>query len=100
MNHNDSIRHAVLKEVGFRNIEEDRPEEETWVDYDLIFMGQRVSGHKQLPRLNLEADNAINPIDAALVLGTGPGIESIYWRPHDMAQSSQDTLIFDEGWWS
>ncbi|WP_275286355.1 hypothetical protein [Halomonas elongata] len=87
----DSHRIQVLLDQGFISIRHRRPSESDHIDYDLRFMGQRIAGHKRLNSLRLEVDEALNPIDAALLLGTGPGITSIYWRLHD--PSSDDMAI-------
>lgn len=88
----DSDRLKLLEAEGFYSTQECLPSEKTRVDYDLLFMGQRIVGHRQLSSLSLDIDNALNPIDAALLLGWGPGIVSAYWRPHDPARTLQKAV--------
>lgn len=76
-----SRRIAHLYAQGYCSNRHNRPKEGEWVSYDLFFMGQRMAGSKQLTRLYLDIDGALNPIDAALLSGAGPGIDSVYWRP-------------------
>ncbi|SEN20670.1 hypothetical protein [Halomonas caseinilytica] len=78
----DLRRIRRLLAQGFISIRRRRPRESEHIDYDLCFMGQQIAGHKQLNSLQLEVDEALNPIDAALLVGSGPAITSIYWRPH------------------
>lgn len=85
-------RLRALEAAGFQNVRQQRPQEGCEVDYDLIFLGQRISGHKRLESPALEADEALNPVDAALLLGAGPGIESAYWRPHDDDEARGDAV--------
>ncbi|MDN3521755.1 hypothetical protein [Halomonas ramblicola] len=94
-----SSRVQQLLEQGYCSVEQYRPEENDCVDYDLLFMGQRVSGHRTLTGVTLEADQALNPIDAALLLGAGPGIASVFWRPHDPIRTAQESAAAREPAW-
>ncbi|MGL6250973.1 MAG: hypothetical protein ACRC3F_08650, partial [Billgrantia desiderata] len=86
-----SLRIQQLLEWGYVSIGQQRPEQHDCVDYDLLFMGQRTTGNRTLSDVALEADQALNPIDAALLLGTGPGISSVFWRHHDQVLPVQES---------
>ncbi|HSP57973.1 MAG TPA: hypothetical protein VLO12_06710 [Halomonas sp.] len=88
-----------LLELGYLSIDQQRPEQDDCVDYDLLFMGQWVSGHRTLSDMTLEADQALNPIDAALLSGTGPGISSVFWRRHDPVLAVQESATARELAW-
>lgn len=94
-----SSRVRQLLDQGYCSVEQHRPEENDCVDYDLLFMGQRMSGHRTLSDVTLEADQALNPIDAALVLGAGPGISSVFWRHHDPVLVTQESTTAREPAW-
>jgi len=94
-----SPRIQQLLELGYLSLEQQRPKSHDCVDYDLLFMGQRISGHRTLSGVELEADQALNPIDAALLLGAGPGIRSVFWRPHDPVLFAQEASMAREPSW-
>ncbi|RCV91707.1 hypothetical protein [Billgrantia montanilacus] len=94
-----SPRVQQLLEQGYVSIDQQRPEQDNCVDYDLLFMGQRISGHRTLSDLALEADQALNPIDAALLLGAGPGICSAFWRHYDPVLGAQESTATREPAW-
>lgn len=94
-----SSRVQHLLEQGYFSIDQQRPDQDDCVDYDLLFMGQRISGHRTLSDMALEADQALDPIDAALVLGAGPGIRSVFWRYHDPVRSAQESTTAREPAW-
>jgi len=94
-----SPRIKQLVERGYLSLDQQRPEPDDCVDYDLLFLGQRISGQRTLSGVSLEADQALNPIDAALLLGAGPGISSVYWRFHDPVLSAQETSMTREPSW-
>lgn len=89
LDHSTSSRVQQLLEQGYLSIDQHRPEQNDCVDYDLLFMGQRTFGHRTLSDMTLEADQALNSIDAALLSGAGPGISSVFWRHHDPGLSGQ-----------
>lgn len=97
--HLEASRIQQLLKQGYISVQQQRPHEHDCVDYDLLFMGHRVSGHRTLESINLEADGALNPIDAALLLGSGPGVASAYWRYHDLARAAQETVTVREPVW-
>ncbi|MEX0745176.1 MAG: hypothetical protein WD118_06205 [Phycisphaeraceae bacterium] len=91
----DSLRGSRIQRLlmrGYCSIGQHRPVANDCVDYDLLFMGQRVSGHRTLSDMTLEVDQALNPIDAALLSGAGPGISSVFWRPHDPVIAVQQSV--------
>ncbi|WIX32588.1 hypothetical protein QO259_17530 [Salinicola sp. JS01] len=98
-NHLQQMRREHLASEGFYSVRQRMPDEHAWVEYDLLFMGQRITGQRRLSPLSLEADNALDPIQAALLLGAGPGIESVYWRPHDPVLAAQETSMAREPTW-
>lgn len=97
--HSPSPRAQQLLELGYLCLEQQRPRAHDCVDYDLLFLGQRVSGHRTLSNVALEADQAPNPIDAALLLGAGPGIRSVFWRHHDPVLGAQESATAREPAW-
>ncbi|WP_280550704.1 hypothetical protein [Halomonas sp. 11-S5] len=94
-----SSRVQQLLEQGYLSIDQQRPEQNDCVDYDLLFMGQRVSGYRTLSDMMLEADQALDPIDAALLSGAGPGIRSVFWRHHDPVLAEQESATAREPTW-
>lgn len=94
-----SPRIQQLLEQGYVSLGQQRPEPYDCVDYDLLFLGQRISGYRTLSGVALEADQALNPVDAALLMGAGPGIRSVYWRPHDPVLAAQETSMAREPAW-
>ncbi|TLF52981.1 hypothetical protein FEI13_02405 [Halomonas urmiana] len=99
LDQSSSSRVQQLLEQGYLSIDQQRPKQNDCVDYDLLFMGQRVSGHRTLSDMTLEADQALNPIDAALLSGAGPGISSVFWRHHDPVLAEQESTIAREPAW-
>ncbi|MCL7940230.1 hypothetical protein M8009_07940 [Halomonas sp. ATCH28] len=99
LDHSSSSRVQQLLEQGYVSIDQQRPEQDDCVDYDLLFMGQRVSGHRTLSDMTLEADQALNPIDAALLSGAGPGIRSVFWRHHDPVLAARASASARESAW-
>ncbi|MDR9439477.1 MAG: hypothetical protein RI841_08300 [Halomonas sp.] len=85
-----SSRVQQLLEQGSLSIDQQRPAQGDCVDYDLLFMGQRVYGYRTL---------SLNPIDAVLLMGAGPGISSVYWRHHDPVLAEQTSAIAREPAW-
>lgn len=94
-----SSRVQQLLEQGYLSIDQQRPAQGDCVDYDLLFMGQRVYGHRTLSGMALEADQALNPIDAVLLMGAGPSISSVYWRHHDPVLAEQESATAREPAW-
>ncbi|MGJ7457877.1 hypothetical protein [Halomonas sp. RA08-2] len=94
-----SLRIQQLLEKGYLSSDQQRPELGDCVDYDLLFMGQQVTGHRTLFDVMLEVDQAMNPVDAALLLGAGPGISSVFWRHHDPVRSAQGSVTAREPAW-
>lgn len=74
-------RVSRLYAYGYLSIRHFRPREGDWVSYDLLFMGRRLAGKRCVADLSLEADSGLDLVDAALLTGTAPGVESIFWRP-------------------
>jgi len=68
---NAHLREVRLEREGFRSVHQQMPGEHAWVGYDLLFMGQRITGQRRPSPLSLEADHALDPIQAALLLGRG-----------------------------
>lgn len=66
---------------GYLSTRHFRPREGERVNYDLLFMGRRMAGERHVAELSLEADSCLDLIDAALLTGTAPGVDSIFWRP-------------------
>lgn len=44
-------------------------------------------------------DQALNPIDAVLLMGAGLGISSVFWRHHDPVLAEQESAIAREPAW-
>ncbi|MDW7746341.1 hypothetical protein [Halomonas sp.] len=96
LDQSSSSRVQQLLEQGYLSIDQQRPEQDDCVDYDLLFMGQRVIGHRTLSDMTLEADQALNPIDAVLLSGAGPGIRSVFWRYHDPVLAAEQSAVAEE----
>lgn len=94
-----SSRIQLLLERGYVSLDQQRPEQHDCVDYDLLFLGQHIAGHRTLSGVALEADQALNPIDAVLLMGAGPGIRSVFWRHHDPVLGAQESATAREPTW-
>lgn len=73
-------RITILYAQGYLSIRHFRPRTGDWVNYDMLFMGQRLTGIRRVAEVKFEADGSPSMVDTALLTGTAPGISSIFWR--------------------
>ncbi|GAB2786600.1 hypothetical protein GCM10027040_10840 [Halomonas shantousis] len=76
-----SRRLCFLHSRGYLSNRYFRPREGDWVDFDMLIYGQRLAGTCQLSGLLLDVDGGLDLIQAALLTGTAPGTDAVFWRP-------------------
>lgn len=67
--------------MGFFSTRYYRPRLGQWIEYAARIAGTYVSGYHRVSLRWIDTDGGVHPLDAAVLLGTAPTVERLFWRP-------------------